>query len=110
MEPLLPERDMQVAIISYPFWQQRFHSDRGVLGRLLRLNGKPFTIIGVLPDGYRSIHGFAIEPPFYVPFSGAVDAAYKDRNSHALDLAMRIARSEERRVGKESRSRWSPEH
>jgi putative ABC transport system permease protein len=90
-EEKVPERDMQVAIISYPFWQQRFHSDRGVLGRLLRLNGKPFTIIGVLPDGYRSIHGFAIEPPFYVPFSGAVDAAYQDRNSHALDLAMRIA-------------------
>jgi len=90
-EEKVPERDTRVAIISYPFWQQRFHSDRNVLGRTLRLNGKPFTIVGVLPDGYRSIHGFAIEPPFYVPFSGAVDAAYQDRNSHALELAMRIA-------------------
>jgi putative ABC transport system permease protein len=90
-EEKVPERDMQVAIISYPFWQQRFHSDRDVLGRSLRLNGKPFTIIGVLPDGYRSIHGFAIEPPFYVPFSGAVDAAYQDRNAHTLELAMRTA-------------------
>jgi putative ABC transport system permease protein len=86
-----PERGVGVAILSYPFWQQRFHADREVLGRTLHLNGRPFTIVGVLPDGYRSIHGFAMEPPFYVPYSGLVDAAYRERSAHPLDLVMRIA-------------------
>lgn len=90
-EEKIAERDTRVVILSYPFWKQRFHGDRAALGETLRLNGQPFTIVGVLPEAYRSIHGFAMEPPFYVPYSGAVDPAYKDRTQHPLELAMRIA-------------------
>jgi hypothetical protein len=85
------ERGSRVAILSYPFWLQRFGADRTVLGKALRLNGEPFTIVGVLPEGYRSIHGFATEPPFYVPYSRAVDPNCLDRNGHPLELAIRTA-------------------
>ncbi|HLY18034.1 MAG TPA: ABC transporter permease [Bryobacteraceae bacterium] len=95
-EEKAPERELPVAILSYPFWQQRFHSDREVLGRALRLNGRPFTVIGVLPDGYRSIHGFAMEPPFYVPYSSAMDAGYRQRGAHPLDLIMRTGPAQTR--------------
>ena len=95
-EEKTPERGMRVALISYPFWRQRFGGDREVLGETLRLNGQPFTIVGVLPEGYRSIHGFAIEPPFYVPYSNAVDAAYQDREGHPLELAMRTGTGQTR--------------
>ena len=84
-----PEYGMQVAMLSYPFWQQEFHASRNVLGEQLVLNGKPFTVIGVLPPGYRSIHGFALEPPFYVPYSSAVDSSYLVRDSYALELVIR---------------------
>jgi hypothetical protein len=84
-----PERAAHVAIISYPFWTQRFGSDPAVTGKTLRLNGQLFTIIGVLPRGYRSIHGFAMEPPFYLPYSGVTDAAWQDRDGHPLEMAMR---------------------
>ena len=86
-----PERAARVAILSYPFWRQRFRGDPQALGRTLHLNGMAYTIIGVLPDGYRSIHGFAIEPPFYVPYSCEIDADCQDRAGHPLDLAMRTA-------------------
>jgi len=41
----------KVAVIGYQLWQDRFGSDPGVLGRTLRIDGTPFTVIGVAPDG-----------------------------------------------------------
>ena len=41
-----------VAVISYRFWQQRFGGADAVLGHTLSVNRKPFTIIGVMPDGF----------------------------------------------------------
>ncbi len=38
-----------VAIISYDFWQTRFHGDRAVLGKTIRINDEPYSIIGVTP-------------------------------------------------------------
>jgi putative ABC transport system permease protein len=42
----------RVVIISHQFWQNRMGGDESALGRQLTLNGKPFTIIGVLPPGF----------------------------------------------------------
>ena len=43
-----------VAIISYSLWKNRYGGDPDVLGRTLRVNGQPATIVGVMPDGMRS--------------------------------------------------------
>ncbi len=39
----------QVVILSHRLWQSRFGADPKILGRVLMLNGKPCTVIGVLP-------------------------------------------------------------
>jgi len=41
-----------VVIISHQFWQNRLGGSDAALGRRLDLNGKPFTVIGVLPPGF----------------------------------------------------------
>src|SRR5262245_51106703 len=41
-----------VVSISHQFWQNRLGGSDAALGRQLDLNGKPFTIIGVLPPGF----------------------------------------------------------
>ncbi|MFL6550414.1 MAG: ABC transporter permease, partial [Povalibacter sp.] len=41
-----------VAVISYSMWRARFNSDPSVIGDTLRLNGYPFTIVGVTPPGF----------------------------------------------------------
>lgn len=51
----LPEEDEvanrnPVAVISHGYWLERFSGDPGVLGRTTRLNGLPFTIVGVAPE------------------------------------------------------------
>jgi putative ABC transport system permease protein len=40
-----------VVVISYSLWQSRFGGDPGILNRDLKLDGKPYRIIGVLPPG-----------------------------------------------------------
>ncbi len=47
-----PGRD-QVVMITDALWRRRFHGDRGVLGRKILLDGKPYEVIGVLPAGLR---------------------------------------------------------
>jgi predicted permease len=46
-------RGETLAVLSYGFWQQRFQSDRGVLGRALQLDDRNFTIIGVMPPDFQ---------------------------------------------------------
>lgn len=51
-----------VAIIGQGLWQRRFASDSSVLGRVVALNGQPFTIVGVLPAGFNGMtNGWASE-------------------------------------------------
>jgi putative ABC transport system permease protein len=42
-----------VALISWDLWQRRFGGDRNVVGRTVRLDDDPMTIIGVMPPGFR---------------------------------------------------------
>jgi len=45
----------QVVILSHGLWQQLYAGDKTVLGRTLRLSGKPFTIVGVMPRNFNFI-------------------------------------------------------
>jgi putative ABC transport system permease protein len=42
----------KVAILNYQLWQRRFFSDPGIIGQSIRLDATPYTIIGVLPEGF----------------------------------------------------------
>jgi predicted permease len=46
------ESEARVVVLSYPFWQQRFAGDPGILGRDITLNGQQFKVIGVTPAAY----------------------------------------------------------
>lgn len=41
-----------VIVISHQFWVRRFRGARDVLGRSLTLNGKPYQVIGVMPQSF----------------------------------------------------------
>ena len=44
-----------VAVISFPYWQRRFGMDPGVVGKSVTINTVPFTIVGITPQGFRSV-------------------------------------------------------
>ncbi|HEY4282441.1 MAG TPA: ABC transporter permease, partial [Chthoniobacterales bacterium] len=41
-----------VAILNYGFWERRYGKDLGIVGRSVRMNGVPTTIVGVMPQGF----------------------------------------------------------
>jgi putative ABC transport system permease protein len=42
------------AILAYRIWQSRFGGDTGILGRTIRLNKRPFTVVGVMRKDFES--------------------------------------------------------
>src|SRR6185436_12842150 len=46
-----------VVILSHGFWMRRFQGDPGAVGRTIRLSGRPFRIVGVLPRGLQHVGG-----------------------------------------------------
>ncbi len=41
-----------VAVLSHAYWASRYGADSSVVGRQIRVNGRPLSIIGVAPEGY----------------------------------------------------------
>ncbi|HMC77871.1 MAG TPA: ABC transporter permease [Vicinamibacterales bacterium] len=46
-----PGRD-QVVVLSHRFWTRQFGADKGILGRSITLDARPYTIIGVMPASF----------------------------------------------------------
>ena len=53
-------------VLSYALWQQLYGGDPSVIGRELRLDGTPFTIVGVMPRAFVFLHP---EVRFWVPLA-----------------------------------------
>jgi predicted permease len=56
------------AVLGYRLWQTRYAADRSVVGRTIRINGAPTTVVGVMPDGF----GFPQHEQIWMPL--ALDA------------------------------------
>jgi predicted permease len=41
-----------VAVLAHAMWRRRFNADPAVVGRTIALNRRPYTVIGVAPDGF----------------------------------------------------------
>ena len=55
-----------IVVLTYPFWKSHFQGDRSVIGRTVRLNSHPYTVIGVTPPQFRGSFLF-FAPNYYVP-------------------------------------------
>ncbi|MBI4473856.1 MAG: ABC transporter permease [Acidobacteria bacterium] len=45
----------RVAVISHGFWRRRFAADQNAIGKQMDLNGRAFTVIGVMPESFRGV-------------------------------------------------------
>jgi len=56
-----PGSGKHVAIVSYSYWQKH-GGDPGLLGSSIQINGRPYTIVGILPQGFTgTMHIFSPE-------------------------------------------------
>jgi predicted permease len=56
----------ETAILGYAYWQDRFGGDGSIMGRVIRVDGKPRQIIGVMPREFRFLDGE--QPALYLPY------------------------------------------
>src|SRR6185437_2948597 len=84
------DQESHVVIISNTFWKRKLDGARDVLGRTIELNRETFTIIGVLPPSYRSIHGYGMSPDLYVPLTQQLVGGLGDPDAGSLQLVARV--------------------
>ena len=55
--PFTPDQDLfpdqDVVILGHHVWENRYGGDPGIVGRSIRVNAKPTTVVGVMPEGFR---------------------------------------------------------
>ena len=88
----LPEEEQpgreQVVAMSYDLWQRRFNSDPEVIGKTIRLEGKTFTVIGVMPATFRFP---SAEVQVWKPLAfDAGDLSEQQRGSRSLSVVGRL--------------------
>lgn len=71
---LTPSDDRQpgahsVAVLNHTFWQKRFGGDANVIGKMVKLNGYDFTIIGVARPGFSGTRLLGYIPDVWLPLT-----------------------------------------
>jgi predicted permease len=68
----LPDEDLKpgeklVCVLGYGEWQTRFGGDRSIVGRDIDVNNRKFTVVGVMPNGFKGTNAIGA-PALWVPY------------------------------------------
>jgi predicted permease len=76
-----------IAVLSFEVWQKYFNGDRSVLNRAVKLDGHAYTIVGVMPAGFR--FPLSARNAIYTPIH--LDQAWMNgRGNHWLQTVGRV--------------------
>ena len=82
-----------VMLIGQDIWRSQFHSSRDVVGQTVKLSGIPYTVVGVMPAGFR----FEFQSEFWIPLvpyltsSSALGLTGSDADNASVLLLGKIA-------------------
>jgi predicted permease len=89
------EDESAVVVIGHRVWQNRFQQDPNIIGKVIRLSGQPFTVVGVAPPSFRGLD-LVLDAQFWVPL-GTLPRLQPDeldrihRGHHWLNVIGRLA-------------------
>jgi predicted permease len=83
-------------ILSHALWMRRFNGDAGIVGRAVRLSGRMFRVVGVLPEGFQHVggtyrtygHGEAVD--VWSVLTVPRDESPRHRFSHYFNVVARV--------------------
>ena len=78
-----------VAMVSHGFWTSQLGAAPDAVGRTLRLNGRPYTIVGVMPPNFTLGAWFPASREIWVPL-GLTDAERAVRENHNQQAVARL--------------------
>lgn len=80
------ESGPDVVVLSDRFWRRRFAGDPEIVGREIRVNARPVTVVGILPPEFTGkASGIAVD--VYLPDAGAVASPGSDNLIGGVRLA-----------------------
>ena len=95
----LPDEDKvvgngAVVVLGHGLWQRRMASDVNIVGKTVRLNNRPYEVVGVAPETFTGSK-FALSMDFWVPISMAEDLRRNpellaSRSSHWMNVIGRL--------------------
>lgn len=74
-----------VVVLGHALWQRRFGGDESILGRDIQVNGRPRTVVGIMPPGF----AFPARAQLYVPIAPS-EQLRNSRNSFWLPVLGRL--------------------
>ena len=80
-----------VVVLSHRFWSRRFNQDPAVIGQSIQLNGQPFSVIGVAPEGFQGTG--IVAGDVWIPLvanGSARDSIFRSRNGGWLVMGGRL--------------------
>jgi putative ABC transport system permease protein len=69
-----------VVLLSDDVWRRRYNGDRGVIGRAISVNGRPHTVVGIMPEGFR----FPELQQLWVPLAPYEDKSRRDARNNQV--------------------------
>ncbi|HEY6399958.1 MAG TPA: ABC transporter permease, partial [Blastocatellia bacterium] len=86
-----PGGDNKVVVIAHDLWQRRFGADPDIIGRKVRLNSEPHTVIGVLPPkAALAGQDHNEDRQFLIPFVFGSSNDHTTRGNHLFNVIARL--------------------
>src|SRR5215216_4146269 len=74
----------RVAVLNHKLWQTRFNSDPNIIGKSIALDGRSYSCIGVMPQGFN----FPENTELYCPLGW--DVTQHNRAAHFMEVVARL--------------------
>jgi len=86
LDPIAAE---PVAVLGHSFWRRHFRADPSVVGRTIRIESQPFTIVGVAPAGFTGL-SIVTEPDLTIPLTAVPLLTGRSPSSFAVNPARTV--------------------
>jgi putative ABC transport system permease protein len=80
----------RAAVLSYEMWRRQYGGDANILGRVIRVNDRPITIVGVMPPDFRLPEDLSIPQGAEIWLSARMDPANLNWGSNYLQPVARL--------------------
>jgi putative ABC transport system permease protein len=75
----------RVVVLGHSLWARQFHNDISVIGVPIHIDGEPYTVVGVMPEGFRTVGNAEV----WIPWVMSADEQ-RERRFHLVGTIARL--------------------